>query len=722
MKFSIKLPEKFKRKKEAPPKKRARKGMRIDLMKPSPNSAKKRLGRRSIRARLILAIIMLTVSISLISGVINGFTIYRSASENLETRLNENAAAYGLSTQNAIRIFRTKIEEIAGDASLSYLGTGEKATQKLSQMAEKHGFLSLSVAGPNGATNDLYDVSQREYFKRAVNGETYLSSTLRSEATFDMVLMVAAQTNYGGRTGVVLAALESDVFNKIVDGIKVGEKGYGLIADKNGKIIAHPDRAVVENETNYIEKAQEDPKYAELGAMFEHMSAGETGIEYVEHNGNNLAVSYQPIPDTDGWSIAVCADYREMMESFYTSLAMAVGIGLLSIIVGIGAAFLIAGPIVKPIVGLVSRVEALAEGDLHTPVPHVNSRDELEILYTSFSKTIESLKNYIGEITSILASLEKRDYTVGTQQEYQGDFAQIKDSLGGIVLSLNQVFTGIKESADQVAAGSDQVSYGAQALAAGAAEQAATVEQLNASVGEVARAAEENVANVRTAADYVAQASKGVSAGNTHMDDLTRAMGEVGASSAQIAGITKVIEDIAFQTNILALNAAIEAARAGAAGKGFAVVADEVRNLAAKSAEAARQTAELIQNSVQTVTRGAQIAAETARVLQSVGANTAKVTESFGLIERSSESQAYAVEQINQGIQQVSAVVQANAATAEESSASSEELSAQAAALQSEVDRFKLQGDIQAEPVEYTTDCDEVPEERYALSGQSLKY
>ena len=716
MKFPFKLPQKAKRQGEARVKKHAAKGM--------GDGVTKRLNGRSIKGRLLLAIISLTVSISLVSGIVNAVAIYRSASENLETRLNENAAAYALSTENAIGIFKTKIEAIAGDTSLSYLGTGDKATQRLGKAAQEYGFLSVSVAGPNGATNDLYDVSQREYFQRAVKGETFLSTTLRSEATSDMVLMVAAQTNYGGRAGVVLASLESDVFNNIVDGIQVGEKGYGLIADKNGKIIAHPDRAVVENETNYIEMAQEDSKYAKLGAMFEHMRAGETGIEYVEHNGDNLAVSYRPIPNTDGWSIAVCANYNEMMGSFYTSMVLAVGIGLVSILVGIVAAFRIAGPIVKPIVGLVGRVEALAEGDLHSPVPHVSTGDELEKLYISFAKTIESLKGYISEISGILASLERRDYTVGTQQEYRGDFTQIQDSLGGIVLSLNQVFTGIKESADQVAAGSDQVSYGSQALAAGAAEQAATVEQLNASVGEVARAAEENVANVRIAAGYVEQAGKGVSAGNAHMDDLTRAMAEVGASSSQIAGITKVIEDIAFQTNILALNAAIEAARAGAAGKGFAVVADEVRNLAAKSAEAARQTAELIQNSARTVARGSQIAAETAQVLQSVGANTAKVTESFALIEQSSAGQANAVEQINQGIQQVSAVVQANAATAEESSASSEELSAQAAALQSEVDRFQLREDGQAETAEEENAYDDAPapETDFALSGARLKY
>jgi methyl-accepting chemotaxis protein len=174
------------------------------------------------------------------------------------------------------------------------------------------------------------------------------------------------------------------------------------------------------------------------------------------------------------------------------------------------------------------------------------------------------------------------------------------------------------------------------------------------------------------------------------MAQLTQAMEEIGSSSNQIANITKVIEDIAFQTNILALNAAIEAARAGSAGKGSAVVADEVRNLAAKSGEAAKQTVELIQHSVDTVSKGSQITTETAKVLKEVGTSAREVMEAMIKVEAASSEQADAIEQIKMGLSQVSSVVQTNAATAEENSATSEEMSAQAATLRHEVAKFKL--------------------------------
>jgi methyl-accepting chemotaxis protein len=174
------------------------------------------------------------------------------------------------------------------------------------------------------------------------------------------------------------------------------------------------------------------------------------------------------------------------------------------------------------------------------------------------------------------------------------------------------------------------------------------------------------------------------------MKQLTGAMANIGSASNQIANITKVIEDIAFQTNILALNATIEAARAGNAGKGFAVVADEVRNLAAKSAEAAKQTAELIRHSAVAVEEGTQIAAKTAQILSDIESKGSKVNESILKILESSTDQAAAMEQVKQGLNQVSSVVQTNAATAEENSATSEEMSAQAAALKEEVGKFSL--------------------------------
>lgn len=350
----------------------------------------------------------------------------------------------------------------------------------------------------------------------------------------------------------------------------------------------------------------------------------------------------------------------------------------------------------QPMIRLTEISNSLAEGRLDVDINSIDSakKDEIGNLTYAMYQMVSRLKAYISDITHVLSAMSDHDFTVRSSVEYMGDFMSIGSSLEGITSFLNQTLLLIDTAAEQVSAGASQVSSGAQELAAGSTEQAASIEELSASVEKISEQIVENLAHVNAAAEYIEQADTGANAGNEHMMKLTEAMSDIGTSSNQIAVIIKVIEDIAFQTNILALNAAIEAARAGNAGKGFAVVADEVRNLASKSAEAAKQTAELIRASDATVTKGIEMTAQTAKILQDLRTKTVKVTEGFDKIERASAEQADAIEQIRQGLSQVSAIVQNNAATAEENSATSEEMSAQADTLHREVGKFTLDAEL----------------------------
>ena len=352
---------------------------------------------------------------------------------------------------------------------------------------------------------------------------------------------------------------------------------------------------------------------------------------------------------------------------------------------------LITGDLSKRIQKIVGVTEKLSEGDLNVSID-INSKDEIGILAGTYRNMSDTLKTVIGDLTICLDAFAEGNFALDTQAEssYVGDYRPMLDSIRKMRNRLSDTLRSINMAAEQVAIGSDQVSDGAQALASGSTEQASSVEELTASVDVIAEQAMENSAMVTFASTSVQQSVNSVNAGNAHMEQLTHSMEEIDSASNQIANITKVIEDIAFQTNILALNAAIEAARAGSAGKGFAVVADEVRALAAKSSEAAKQTAELIENSVSTVAKGTEITVRTAQILKEIGVRSAEVTESFGKIEQSIEEQTGSIEQIKEGLSQISSVVQTNAATAEENSATSEEMSAQASTLRQEVGKFKL--------------------------------
>ena len=349
---------------------------------------------------------------------------------------------------------------------------------------------------------------------------------------------------------------------------------------------------------------------------------------------------------------------------------------------------------------LVVNLGRLASGELFCDMS-VSDADqdtqEIHALFKSISDnlhmSVDTIKGYIEDISRVLGEMSNGNLNVGITTEYKGDFIKLKDSINGIVVSLNDVLNEINISADQVSAGTMQVSDGSQEISQGASEQAASIEQLTATVAEIANQTNKNALGADQANEMSTEAKDSAVQGNAQMKELQQAMEEINESSANISKIIKVIDDIAFQTNILALNAAVEAARAGIHGKGFAVVAEEVRNLAARSAGAAKETTELIEGSIKKTEAGTQIADKTAEALEKIVGSVENAVSLVGEIAAASKHQATAIGEVNNGIEQMSQVVQTNSATAEEAAAAAEELSSQAELLKKMVSRFDLKAE-----------------------------
>lgn len=555
----------------------------------------------------------------------------------------------------------------------------------LNMSSSQYGLNRIDILSKDGVSivnGDSY--SQDPAFLKAEEGKPSLSDPIIKEGK------ISYEYIYPYGDIVVVLEFPYAVFDEIIKDTKLGNTGSTYMINRDGRKMAHEDFSLVLAGQNDIEDAKKNPgAYAEAASLERSMIKGEAGFRFFRINGKKKIGAYTPIADTDGWSVNVTAMESEFMSGVTISILGSLVLGIVSMILAGLAMLHIANRITKPIGQAAEAIERLSGGDLNLELS-IRRSDEIGQIVQKVNEMAGKYKEIISDISRFLYEISCGNLQAESGCEYPGEFNGIRTSMEAIAYRLRETLLRIKASAYEVTEGSGQVWDGAQELAKRSAEQSGAIEELQTSIAGVFNQSVKNAEYVKKASAYVTESGKKVEEGNIHMSSLNQAMEEVDLTSRKISGITKMIEDIAFQTNILALNAAVEAGRAGAAGKGFGVVADEVRNLAAKSADAAKETKGLVEQSVHAVSKGRSLAVNTGRVLKEIAGQAGMTEEVIREIENSSMEQVQVMEQINQSLLTVSEAVQSNMETARESSGSSERLAGQAQALQTEVSHFRV--------------------------------
>lgn len=653
----------------------------------------------SIKSRIksvVIEIVAISViALTIISTVLNLISTLSTLEKAMEETAQVTADRASMELQATINL----VTELGALPSLSSdLYSAEQKQEIIESRVKYYGMTRGKMISANGICEyDGTDYNDRDYFKRSMAGETVITDPILAKTDGRLSVIISAPVWKDGNVGtevvgVVFMLPNPDFLNNIVANIKVSENAGCYMLNSEGVTIAHSTAGIAEAQENTIEMAKTDSSLKAIAKLESRMIAGEEGYGTYMYGGKIKMMTYAPIPGTNGWSVALNAPITDFMGTAIKSALINLVVLVISMISGTYFANRLGDEIGIPIIKCSDRLKLLAQGDLQTPVPEIQSENEIGILSEATRTIVGEMQTIIEDADYLLGEMAAGNFNIKGEKEnyYVGDFHGLFDSMRGLNQTLNETLKHIQETVGQVALGAGQMAETAQNLAEGATDQAGAVEELQATISNVTEMVTENADAMNDAYHKSKEYEDKALNSGREMTELTAAMERISETSKQINDIIAEIEDIASQTNLLSLNAAIEAARAGEAGKGFAVVADQIRKLADDSAQSAVHTRALIETAIQEIGKGSQITDRTFASLQKVVEGMEILAKASQESMESARTQADAMLQIEQGIEQISAVVQNNSATAEETSATSEELSAQAASMNELVEQFKL--------------------------------
>lgn len=518
------------------------------------------------------------------------------------------------------------------------------------------------------ANEDRFELTYNA--NRFMNGSAYLTNEVRAYAS------TGNQEHYDNYWNEVNTLKNRDIGVAAMQEIGITNEEQKMIDDMYG----------LSNQLGPLEEqAMKQVQAGEQSAAVDYVY----GEEYKDSITKINALKEQFLATLDERTLQEvdALTHSSSMIQFLMVIALAM-VGTLQLI----SMWVIRRKILRPVIAVRDQMGEISQGNLSAEFGFRSDTSEIGMLVASIHETKGELRKYISDIDNKLSEMAQGNMNLSIDSSYRGEFLPIQDAMRQILDGLNDALSRIHQTAGKVSDRSERMAVSAQTLSDGAVQQAAAVEELSAGIQDISGQVKRTSKDADNARKSAVETESQLAVCSQKMDALSSAIADISESSDQISGIIKTIEDISFQTNILALNASVEAARVGAAGKGFAVVANEVQQLAAKSAESAKNITDLIVNSARLVQYGTSLSGETMTALTNVVSSSRQSAELVEHIADSAKQQAESLSQLTEGMENISAVVQTNANTAEESASSAQELHHHAERLQAAVRHFQLRG------------------------------
>ena len=641
--------------------------------------------RRSLNGRILRSTTLNILILVIVSCAIMALSMQYLATNILLDSLQPMVRQSAKTVEANIHMLADRMMTLAGD--LGETGAAQRRAEILAETAEIYELHTIAlydlngklIQGIDGAPQDL-DADFLALLQETDNFTTASSTIFQEKLGITMGMPVKED----GETAMyVIGVYKYDTLNDVISSINLGAHSTAYMVDRKGIVTGHSDQSLVLSGSTLAQLGGEDAD------SLSRITAGETGATEFPVDGEHILVAFSPIRGTQ-WSLVLHIPEADYSHTINSAVSLAVAATLAVLVISILLVLHLARSISRPVKSVTSRMVSLSDGDLHSSVTPVRSRDELEVLTHTLGTTVESVNNYISDIQQVLTQVAGGNLCVTPQMDYRGDFTLIRSSLRTIIQSMHETISGFRSATSQLAHMSEELNGQSSQLHQASMEQNQSTEALVCEVSHVKAqlsSVSESTSQTRSKTTEIATC---IQEANTHMSSLTTAMDGISSNAEEITKIAKAIEDIAFQTSILALNASIEASRAGSAGRGFAVVAAQVKDLAAKSAEAAQNATEMVSHTSTMIQTGVRLTADTADSLHAISVVSDEISAISDQLVSAVRDQESALLIMDERIETISGIADQNLQNAGEIDQSSGLLAREAEVLQAHVKKFVL--------------------------------